>query len=374
MRLRLSLLAVAATLTACVGCGSSDKAQPVSAEAPSTDSSAEESTTSSAPVVAAWPLTAIGVADPAVVNHPAVSVKIDNHPRARPQTGLNQADLVYEIRVEGYTRFAAVFHSELPGAAGPVRSARTSDIDIVANLGTPIFSWSGGNGTVTGQVQGAADAGRITNANFDVDQGDYHRDSKPNGQAAPHNLYVDVAGLQRLGKPGAVPGAIFDYRAPDEALPPGAVPVAGVSLDFSVPGMAVDYVWDPEAHGWARFQTDERHGRAKSAFVDSAGVQVAPANLVVLFMEYRVAAADYHSPEALSVGSGDGMVFLDGAMVPIRWSREAPEYKWRLTTPDGTPVKLNAGRTWVALPEPGDNAKVMAPESAAELLATRPAP
>ena len=357
MRLRLSLLAVLAVLTTGVGCGSTEKAQPVSAEAPSTDSSAEESTTSAAPVAAAWPLTAIGVTDPAVLNHPAVSVKIDNHPRARPQTGLNQADVVYEIRVEGYTRFAAVYHSELPGSVGPVRSARTSDIDIVANLGTPIFAWSGGNGTVTGQVQGAADAGRITNANFDVDQSDYHRDSKPNGQAAPHNLYVDAASLLRLGKPGAVPGAIFDYRPADEALPPGAVPVAGVSLDFSVPGMAVDYVWDAEAKGWARFQTDERHGRAKSAFVDSAGAQVAP--------------ADYHSPEAISVGSGDGMVFLDGAMVPIRWSREAPEYKWRLTTPDGTPVKLNAGRTWVALPEPGDNAKVMAPESAADLLATR---
>ena len=370
MRLPRSVLVLTAGGLLCVACSSSGATQSVTAEAPSTKAPAE-STTSAAPLVTAWPLTAFPVADPALADHAAVSVKIDNHPRARPQTGLNQADVVYEIRVEGYTRFAAVYHSELPSMVGPVRSARTSDIDIVGNLGTPVFAWSGGNGTVTGQVQAAADAGRITNANFDVDQSAYHRDDEPNGQTAPHNLYVDVSALQRLAKPGAVPGAIFDYRVPGDPLPVGATPIAGLSIDYSVPGMTVDYVWDAEAKAWARFQTDERHSRARSAYRDAAGVQVAPANVVVLFTPYKVAEADVHSPEALSTGSGDGLVLLDGAMVPIRWTREAPEHKWRLTTPDGAPVALNPGRTWVALPEPGPTATPLAPEAATQLLATR---
>ncbi len=61
----------------------------------------------------------------------AVAVMINNHPKARPQSGLNKADIVYEILAEGdITRFLAVFQSEKPANIGPIRSARDYYIEL----------------------------------------------------------------------------------------------------------------------------------------------------------------------------------------------------------------------------------------------------
>ncbi|MTA40101.1 MAG: DUF3048 domain-containing protein, partial [Actinobacteria bacterium] len=87
-----------ATLAACGGGGSS--------------SSTDVSTTTAAGDIAPgvlYPLTGLAVTDPIAAGRPALAVKIDNHPIARPQTGLNKADIVFEENVEGITRFIAVF-------------------------------------------------------------------------------------------------------------------------------------------------------------------------------------------------------------------------------------------------------------------------
>ena len=75
---------------------------------------------------------------------PVLAVKIDNIVDARPQTGLQSADLVYVIPVEGgLTRFMAVYSSRVPSVVGPTRSARESDLDILRQFGRPGFAWSG---------------------------------------------------------------------------------------------------------------------------------------------------------------------------------------------------------------------------------------
>ena len=74
------------------------------------------------------PLTGLPIEDPALAARSALVVKIDNHPEARPQSGLNQADIVFEENVEHLTRFAAVFQSQAPDPVGPIRSGRTQDV------------------------------------------------------------------------------------------------------------------------------------------------------------------------------------------------------------------------------------------------------
>ena len=82
-------------------------------------------------LAAVWPLT--GLPAPAETpNHPVMIVKIDNTAASEPQVGLAKADMVVEELVEGgITRLAAMFYSKLPAKAGPVRSARASDIGVV---------------------------------------------------------------------------------------------------------------------------------------------------------------------------------------------------------------------------------------------------
>ena len=161
---------------------------------------------------------------------PAVMVKIDNHPNARPQAGLVQADIVIEERVEGNTtRFAAVFHSTNAVEIGPVRSTRSTDMGLIPLFGRVLYASSGGNGSVLNQLHqaNAVDIGHNANgAGF----------RRSGARPAPHNLYTSLDALYakspELPKP---PKQVFRYRAEGEALPAGATPANGVAL-ASAPG------------------------------------------------------------------------------------------------------------------------------------------
>ena len=171
------------------------------------DTEPTTSTTTTTKPLPVWPLTGLPDAKASGPAHPAIVVKMDNSPDARPQTGINEADVVYELLVEGITRYALVFHSNLVDPVGPVRSARSSDIDLVADLSTPLFSWSGANGGVIGEVAAAARKGILIDASYDAAAPAYYRS---NDRQAPHNLYVHlpqllddgqiVAGLFVLGQ------------------------------------------------------------------------------------------------------------------------------------------------------------------------------
>src|SRR4029078_12309197 len=95
------------------------------------------------------PVTGLPITDPAATQRVALVVKIDNHPDARPQSGLNQADIVFEENAEQLARFAAVFQTNAPDPVGPIRSGRTQDVELLGSLHKPIFVWSGGKRGVT---------------------------------------------------------------------------------------------------------------------------------------------------------------------------------------------------------------------------------
>jgi hypothetical protein len=360
---------VSASLFTVAACGQAPQDKPIEAGAPATPSSpTSEATTTSAPAPPSYPLTGELLADVPSAHHPAVVVKMDNTPEARPQSGINEADIVYELIVEGYTRYALVFHSQAPDPVGPVRSARSSDIELVSNLGRPILAWSGGNPGVVGEVRGAADNGFLIDAMYGVSN-DYYRDS---ARVMPHNLYTRVPGLfENFSPPDAgPPPPLFSYRAAGAPYTGGAEPTSGIRVDFGE-GTDTEYVWDAERGGWDRFQVDGRHKLANSATVDANGVQVAPQNVVILFLEYGVSSVDARSPLAISTGSGEAMVLTDGKLVRGRWSRENPLMGWTLTDNSGNPIKLTPGRTWVGLPEVGSAVTPLDAGEAGELLALR---
>ncbi|HEX6569569.1 MAG TPA: DUF3048 domain-containing protein, partial [Acidimicrobiales bacterium] len=120
------------------------------------------------------------------LDRPALFVKIDNVERARPQAGLDQADIVFEERVEGnLTRLAAVFHSTDAAVVGPVRSVRTTDLELVPLFGRVLFAASGGNRGVLPQLH-AAD---VVDVGANVSPEGFYRD---HGRPAPHNLFTST--------------------------------------------------------------------------------------------------------------------------------------------------------------------------------------
>ena len=337
----VSLTAVGGlALAACSsGAGaSSDTSAGSSSTSGSSSTTTVAETTTTVPAVLA-PLTGLPI-DPAKASRPALVVKIDNFPTiARPQVGINQADVVFEEIVEGITRFAAVFQSEDADPVGPIRSARTSDINILAQLGRPLLAWSGGNPFVTRAIGNA----NIDNLTPDRYESAYFRTKD---RAKPHNFFSNTSTLFSLATDATpVPQPLFQYRAPGDPLPPTAQPSGGVKIVFTG-GQKVDYAWNDTLKGWARFQAGTPH-------VDVDGHQIAPANLVVLFTPYKASPADPRSPEAQTVGSGEAWVFTNGAIIPGTWNRPDPAKPATLTDGNGQPILLTPGHTWVALPQKG---------------------
>lgn len=288
------------------------------------------------------PLTGLAPAVPE--DRPAVVVKIDNVVEARPQVGLNEADIVYEELVEGgFTRLAAVYHSQHPDAVGPVRSARSTDIGIMDSFRRPVFLNSGSNSIFDRLIAKQP----IHNRGAEVAEG-YWRES---GRPAPHNLFTSVAAMAATAEEPRAPKAHFAYRADDGALPADAVEASAVRLlYFAGRGTNVEFRWNAEVGGWQRWQGGTPH-------TDANGVQLAPQNLIVQYVDYLdTGMTDKFGEdlyEGVSVGTGPALVFTDGHMIEATWTRPSLRSVATFTDATGNHVALTTGQTFVSLVAPG---------------------
>ena len=306
-------------------------------------------TTTIAPPTA--PLTGLPATDADVLARPALIVKVDNvEPKARPQAGINAADVVFEERVEGsVTRLLAIYHSTDAKPAGPVRSARTSDLGVIGMLHHPYYAWSGANATFAEKIRSSP----ITDVGVDKATSQYQR---ARDRPAPDNLMLlDTAEVRKLpADEGATPPApLFTYRTAGQA-PAHLEPTTSVTVSYGTSAGAapVDYVWN--GSGWARSQKGTPH-------VDSDGLQIAPANVIIQFVRYVSSGVPDQFgkdiPEAELVGSGDAWILTAGGLVQAHWSKASLDAITTYTDVDGNPVGLTPGRTWVALPTAGGAAR-----------------
>jgi hypothetical protein len=294
-------------------------------------------TTTAAPVL--YPLRGTPVDDAARASRPALVVKVGNDEAARPPAGINDADIVYEEKVEGpFSRFAAVFHGRQPGAVGPVRSGRSTDVGIVSDLNRPLFAFSGANNTFLSMLRAAP----LVDVGADVRQQAYER---RRDRPAPYNLWLDPARVYDAPAPtSGPPPAQFTYRADGAPPAAGAAPAGGFGYGFGPSGHQVGFTWDPTLKGWARTQNGTPH-------VDMDGARIAPANVVVQQVEYKDTGerdvAGTPVPEAVLTGSGPATIFTGGTAVPATWSRPSAAQTTEYRAADGTPVALTPGQTWV---------------------------
>ena len=288
------------------------------------------------------PLTGLPI-DPAVPARSVLMVKIDNAPKARPQAGVNEADVVVEEGVEGgVTRFATLFHSHDAPSVGPVRSARSTDLLFARQLGRPLFSYSGANAVFAELVRNAP----LVDVGVGRFPTNYHREP---GRPAPYNLFSETKSLFASGGSEVTPPApLFSYRAPGEAPPEAgsesARPVQAVwKLNITT---TVVFAWD-EASKTFRRTTDG------AAHLDAAGVQVAPENVVFQVVGYRntglVDRSGAAVPEAELIGEGEAWVLTAGRLIKGQWRRATEGDTTTYALPSGEPIRLTPGRTWLEL-------------------------
>jgi hypothetical protein len=339
----LAVLSVLAGVSACTTSKANDGVTSTSAgsSSPATSSAVVSSASapqSGAPSVAYGtdPLTGAPAATGSAAQRPALAVKVDNVAGAWPQAGLNQADIVFDLPVEGgLTRLLAVFHSQDVAQIGPIRSARPVDADILHLFGHAYFAFSGGTAS---DLAPLADHSNATTMWWDVTPSLFVVRSD---HAVPHQVFATTAmlyaGGQQRSPSTTPPPAIFGYaeKAPDAAP-------AATSVTAQYDAATATWNWN----GTSYLRTQDGHA---DMLLD--GSQVSAANVVV--MSVAVASTSAHDshgsvvPLPVVIGSGTVWVFRDGVMVKGTWSRPTESSPMKLTASSGQPITLAPGRTWV---------------------------
>jgi hypothetical protein len=324
--LRQATLLAATLALAAAACGG---AESKAATVKQTTTTPAPTTTTVAPPTA--PLT--GLVDPTgqSLTRPALSVKVENTDAARPQAGLDAADVVYEEVVEGnITRFVAVFNSTVPDVIGPVRSVRAEDPDIVWPVGG-IFAYSGGAPVNVDAINAApvhaVDEDAAGSAMVRNEASQPPRD-------APHNLYGLGPALFALGGQPVPTKPLFQYLA-NGAPAVAAQGVIAFHVGFEA-GYDPTWTWDGATGTWSR----SIQGTPQT--VTGPG-HIAPSNVVVQFTNYTGEA------EAQTVGEGDAWIFTDGTLRMGRWVRPDKAQPAHYVDAAGAPILLRPGRTWVDL-------------------------
>lgn len=330
------VMSLAIGVTVLSSCGSSPK--PASTTATTKTTAKANVTTSTAPQQT-YPLTGMPiVAGGPNPTRPALMVKIDNAPPAWPQSGINNADVVYEEMVEGgLTRYMAVFQSQNASKVGPIRSIRGTDVALTAQT-TGLIAYSGGIPTFISEVRSTG----VVDVGANAASGVYYRDP---GRPAPHNLYSSTPSLYgAAGSRGVGAHALFSFGSPGVAIPSAlSSPAAAITLTIS--GSTVDtWTYQPSAQDW----TKAING---TAVTDTTGTPINATNLIIEFVPYTntgfVDPAGHPVPEAGLVGTGSAYFAFGGAFAAGTWSKSSnsavPTYQYSA----GEPLKLRPGRTWV---------------------------
>ena len=322
----------------------------------SKEKAAVPTTTTTTTTIPVAPLT--GLADPsgASLKRPALTVKVENTPDARPLWGVDQADVVYEEIVNGgITRLAAIFNSQIPAKIGPVRSVRPTDAQVVWPLGG-IFAYSGGAQYAIDAIS-QAPVKQITETTAGAAM---FRD--PN-RVAPHNLYAVGAGLFAFGGAPTPPPALFSYLSASStpsststtkpAKHPSsttttAAPKPVTSFTVQFPSIyPVTWTWNATTSSWDRsiFGAPDATG---------TGVRLSPKNVVVMFITYQGGIGTENSVGVLT-GSGPVQIYRDGTVTTGTWSRPAVSEVTTYTDAAGKPILLSPGQTWVELPDSSES-------------------
>jgi hypothetical protein len=336
MRARRGLAALAALLLL-AACSSGDSPEPAS-------QAAQERAEPAEPEVC--PLTGEDPPRGVDLDRPAVAVKIENSREARPQSGLESADLVYEEIVEGgITRFMAFYHCGDSDRAGPVRSARFDDPKIARPI-TRVLGFSGANGIVERELDhkkmvALNELNTSNNAFFRV----------PPGNLDIHSLFVDISKLRAAASDAKLDAPREQFRF--GALSRAAKRARAAVLHFNASN---EITYRYRGGMWKRWEGGE-------PFRTRAGRQIAVPNVLIQQVEVNNSKAIFDpagnpSPDIALKGSGKAWLLREGKVLRGRWRIAKDAAASTFTTGQGDRFTFAVGPIWVELvPSPKGDVK-----------------
>lgn len=269
-------------------------------------------------------------------NGSVFAVKFDDTKYSHPQKGVEAADVVFVTQVEGgLTRLLGIYTSTYPAIVGPVRSARISDIDILAQFGRVGFMYSGAQSKMR-PVLGAAN---IENLSAERNPPTiYIRDPERN---PPYAMMVKMPELMAKAS-GVDPVKSIGWEHGD--LSDVAVPIESARIDW--PAATYESIWNPQTNSFdLRFDgTANLNTEGKPLGSNMQIIQI----IDITDSEFGDKFGGV-TPKSHVVGSGIAYLLRDGSATKVNWSRADATSPTIWTLPDGAPALFATGQVWIFL-------------------------
>ncbi len=260
---------------------------------------------------------------------------VENHPAARPQSGLELADVVYEMVSEGnITRFLACFYQNAPEKIGPIRSVRPAFSEIAKAYGSPLAHAGGSTaGLASVRTLGVQNLDEIYNASRYF--------WRATDRRMPHNLYTSA----ELILAGA--------QSKDYTITAPTSPITGIRL-IGTPNDFIEVTYSRSARSPYATQFSYEEGRYMKMingepFLADSGTAIGADNVIVLVISTTYEMADGNTYANIHlIGSGDAYFFTQGQMYQGRWRKASARDHFSYTV-DGLPFMFTEGQTWVQI-------------------------
>jgi len=274
-------------------------------------------------------------------NGPVLVVKIDDTRSARPQVGLEFADVVYIEQVEGgLTRLAAVFSSSIPPRIGPVRSARISDIELLAQYGHVAFAYSGAQQKLLPVIAGAnlSDVGAMR-------RGPVFYETDPN-RIQPYAMFLNAQTLManEVNKGTVIDSAKNVGWTFSKKIENQGFEITDVTMHW--PAQKYSAAWDAASKRWFLSVNSVPD-------LSDLGKNLGPTTLVIQLVS--ITPSEYgdkfggNTPFSQTVGTGKGYVLRDSTVIAATWNRPDSLAATTWTDATGAEIKFAPGQVWVAL-------------------------
>ncbi|EFI41666.1 DUF3048 domain-containing protein [Peptoniphilus sp. oral taxon 386] len=287
-----------------------------------------------------------------ISKEPVFAVMIDNHPDATPQSGLNDAEIIYEFKAEGeYTRFMALFMKNHVDVLGPVRSARPYFVDTAKEYDAIYAHWGGSDaGYMEIETVGLKDLDGIY-----LEGSTYYR-NKEVKKKRPHDGYTSYDLLYSAAKDfnyledlKEVKGFKFDTSENLDTLnlQMGDSPATKLSLDF-FKHYNMTFEYNEETKTYLPIRNGE------NVIDERDGSNVSAKNIILEFAKSSITGPkDTLTIE--HIGSGNGKLFTQGKVIDITWEKPSKKEKTIFKTTNGEEIILAPGLTFIEVLDPTDN-------------------
>lgn len=274
-------------------------------------------------------------ADEEIVNGRIMTVVFDNHPAARWQAGLKDAEVVFEFQVEApYTRYVGLYLINAPESIGPVRSARPYLVEIAQEF-DGIFVHVGGS------EQAKKDARTYNIAEIDGLTSPASVFWRNSSKKAPNNLYTNMEVLRESAKnkkfreTSEYNGYVFaeegyTYSGDDARL---------VEIKYNSTN-TTKYEYDEEKEEYIRYKDGKLH------IDESDDSSIVAHNIIIQKTTTRV-LDNVGRIEVKTIGSGEGVFITKGVALPIKWVKESRDDRTYFYDVEGNEILLSPGVTWI---------------------------